>query len=166
MTSRAGDLRIVPVDGSNVDQFLELIAGLAEYEKLPPPDQGARARLARDATSDPPPFQARIALLDGVPSGFLSYYYGYSTFLGRPTLYLEDIFVREEHRHKGVGKEMFKYCVREAQAKGCGRIDWTALQWNLPAHRFYEGLGGKRMEWCLFRLAEEDFGRALSDEEC
>jgi GNAT superfamily N-acetyltransferase len=161
MAARTEGLSIVPVDRSNVDQYVGLIKALADYEKLSPPDEEARARLIRDVTSEPPLFQARIALLDGAPIGYLAFYYTYSTFLAKPTLFLEDIFVLEEHRKRGVGKELFRYCVREAREKGCGRMEWTALDWNHPAHRFYESLGGKKMDWFLFRLVEEDFDQAL-----
>jgi GNAT superfamily N-acetyltransferase len=161
MAARIEGLSIVPVDRSNADQYVGLIKALADYEKLSPPDEEARARLIRDATSEPPLFQARIALLDGVPVGYLAFYYTYSTFLAKPTLFLEDIFVLEEHRKRGVGKELFRYCVNEAVERGCGRMEWTALDWNHPAHCFYESLGGKRMDWFLFRLMEEDFNKAL-----
>jgi GNAT superfamily N-acetyltransferase len=160
MAARTEELKIVPVDRSNADQYVGLIKALADYEKLTPPDEGARARLIRDATSQPPLFQARLALLDGIPVGYLAFYYTYSTFLAKPTLFLEDIFVLEEHRHNGVGKALFRYCVREAKERGCGRMEWTALDWNHPAHRFYESLGGKRLDWFLFRLVEEDFDKA------
>lgn len=161
MAARTENLRIVPVDRSNADQYVTLIKALADYEKLTPPDEEARARLVRDATSDPPMFQARLALLDDQVVGYLTYFFTYSTFLAKPTLFLEDIFVLEAHRKNGVGKALFRYCVREAKSRGCGRMEWTALDWNNLAHRFYESMGGKQMDWFLFRLVKEDFDKAI-----
>jgi GNAT superfamily N-acetyltransferase len=159
MAGNMDDLMLVPVDCSNVDQYIALIEALADYEHLEPPDEGAKARLARDVTSESPLFWARIAYLDGKPVGYLTYYFTYSTFLAKPTLFLEDIFVLEQYRHRGIGKALFAYCVEEAKKKGCGRMEWSALDWNAPAHKFYEGLGGKKMPWFLFRLLAEDFDK-------
>jgi GNAT superfamily N-acetyltransferase len=154
-------LSIVPVDRSNADQYVDLIKALADFEKLPPPDLEARKRLVRDVTSDPPMFHAYLALIDGLPVGYLAFYFTYSTFLARPSLFLEDIFILEEHRKRGIGKELFRFCVREAWVKGCGRMEWTALDWNTPAHLFYESMGANKLSWVLFRLTKEDFGKAL-----
>jgi GNAT superfamily N-acetyltransferase len=161
MAARIEGLSIVPVNRSNGDQYVGLIKALADYEKLTPPGPEESSKLIRDCTSDPPLFHARLALLDGVPIGYLAFYFTYSTFLAKPTLFLEDIFILEEHRKKGIGRELFRFCVREAKARGCGRMEWTALDWNTPAHRFYESMGGKKLDWYIFRLSEDDFGKAL-----
>jgi GNAT superfamily N-acetyltransferase len=155
-------LSIVKVDGSNVDQYVELIKALADFEALDPPDEAGRTRLIRDVTSDPPMFHAYLAMVDGVPAGYLAFYFTYSTFLARPTLFLEDIFILEKYRKRGIGRELFRFCVREAKRRECGRMEWTALDWNSPAHRFYEGMGARRMDWYLFRLTADDFSKALN----
>jgi GNAT superfamily N-acetyltransferase len=161
VTGEVEGLRIVRVDRSNADRYVELIKALADFESLDPPDEEGRARLVRDLSSDPPMFHAYLALIDDVPVGYLAFYFTYSTFLARPSLFLEDIFILEEHRKRGIGKELFRFCVREAERRGCGRMEWTALDWNTPAHRFYEGLGANKLSWILFRLTREDFGKAL-----
>lgn len=161
MVKRTEGLSIVKVDRNNVDRYVELIKALADFEALDPPDEGGRARLIRDVTSDPPMFHAYLAMLDGSPVGYLAFYFTYSTFLARPTLFLEDIFILEGHRKKGIGRELFRFCVQEAERHGCGRMEWTALDWNAPAHRFYEGMGAKKMDWYLFRLTADDFRVAL-----
>lgn len=155
----------MPVDGTNVERYVDLIRALADFEALPPPDAQAKERLVRDVTSDPPLFHAYLAVLDGVPVGYLAFYFTYSTFLARPSLFLEDIFILEEHRKKGIGKELFRFCVREAESRGCGRMEWTALDWNTPAHLFYESMGAKKLSWFLFRLTREDFGKAMDLED-
>lgn len=155
------DLRIVRVDDKNVDDYVDLIRALAHFESLDPPDAEGRARLIRDVTSDPPLFHAFLAMLDDVPIGYLAFYFTYSTFLARPTLFLEDIFILEEHRRKGIGKRLFRFCVQEAERRGCGRMEWTALDWNTPAHEFYEGMGANKLDWVLFRLTASDYRKAL-----
>lgn len=161
MAHISDDLRIVKVDGTNVDRYVDLIRALANFEALDPPDEDARSCLFRDVTSEPPMFHAYLAMMDAVPIGYLTFYFTYSTFLARPTLYLEDIFVLEEHRKKGIGKRLFRFCVQEAERRGCGRMEWTALDWNTPAHGFYEGMGATKMDWFLFRLTAGDFHKAL-----
>jgi GNAT superfamily N-acetyltransferase len=144
--------RIEPVTQENFPDLLQLIEGLAEYEHLDPPDEAARARLFTDAFSHPPRYEAFLAIADGVAAGYVTFYCTYSTFLARPSLYLEDIFVRDEFRHRGIGSELFSFCRKIARERGCGRMDWQVLTWNEPAIRFYEMNGGKRLDWYSYRI--------------
>jgi len=149
------DLVISKVDEHNLQHLLHLIEELARFEHLAPPDRQARARLERDALRSDPPFSAFLAFLDSKPVGYITYYFTYSTFQGRPNLFLEDIFVHEGARQRGVGRELFRFCAQEALAQGCGRMEWSVLDWNENAIRFYESMGGKRLGWFFYRLDEE-----------
>ena len=132
-----------------------MIESLAAYEKLDPPDREARRRIVRDV------FSRRraslfVALHGGKHVGYALYFYTYSTFLARPTLYLEDLFVLEPYRRKGIGLALFVRCVREAVKHDCGRMEWSVLTWNHSAMEFYESLGGARLDdWCTYRLSPE-----------
>jgi len=138
---------------ADLPRLLELIDGLADYEKLPRPDAGARARLAADALADPPRFQALLAEVDGTVVGYAIYFFTYSTFLARPSLYLEDIFVLPESRGLGAGVALFRACAREAVRLECGRMEWQVLSWNEPSITFYERLGARHLDdWLPFRL--------------
>ncbi len=148
----------ITIDKLNEDNFYDftaLIAKLAGYEKLLPPDEDAVIRLKNDAFSDNPKYEAYVLYADDTPAGYITFYFTYSTFLAKQTLYLEDIFVAEEFRSKGLGKTLFEFCKKEAKIRGCGRMDWTVLTWNEPSVKFYEKLGGKRQDWYLYRLDEE-----------
>ena len=150
-------IRIKRVTPSNFSELEQLITSLAQYEHLDPPDAEARRRLFADAFSDPPRYEAWLAKADGVPAGYVTFYFTYSTFLARPSLFLEDIFVREEFRHRGIGHELFAFCREVAKERGCGRMDWQVLTWNEPAIRFYESEWGKRLDWYLYRIESKDF---------
>ena len=140
----------------DVPRLLELIDGLADYEKLARPDAAARERLAVDATSDPPRFSTLLAEIDGRAVGYAIYFFTYSTFRARPTLYLEDVFVLPEHRGQGAGVALFRACAREAVAQGCARMEWQVLAWNTPSIEFYERLGARHQaDWLPFRLDDE-----------
>ncbi|MDG6902854.1 MAG: GNAT family N-acetyltransferase [Nitrososphaerota archaeon] len=134
--------------------FLKLLVALAKYEKLDPPTPAAQKRILKDV------FEKRraslvMAIRGGVPIGYAFYFYTYSSFLAKPTLYLEDIFVLKEFRGFGVGKSLFVRCVKEASIQGCGRMEWSVLNWNSRAIRFYRRMGARRMgEWSVFRLDE------------
>ena len=142
---------IRPATKQDGKHFLSLIDALADYEKLARPDRAARRRLLRDAFGKR--FDALIAIVNGEAVGYAIYFETYSSFLARPTLYLEDIFVLKEYRKQKIGLRLFRRCVAEARRRGCGRMDWMVLDWNEPAIRFYEKLKAKRMkEWILFRL--------------
>ncbi len=139
-----------PDDG---DLLLELVQGLADYERLDGPDAEARARLIADATATPPRFEARVVEVDGRAVGYAVFFMTYSTFLARPSLFLEDLFVLPDARGRGAGSALFDAVLAEAQARGCGRMEWTALAWNAPAIAFYEARGARALhEWHMFRL--------------
>lgn len=157
-----GERRTVPgleierVGAENFDDFLDLIEGLAAYERLDPPGDEAKARLRRDGLADPPRFEAWLGRLHGAPIGYLILLQAYSSFLARPTLYLEDLFVLEEHRRAGVGQALFEFCVRQARERGFGRLEWCVLDWNEPAIRFYEKNGARRLGWFFYRLERDE----------
>jgi GNAT superfamily N-acetyltransferase len=131
--------------------LLRLVRALAEYESLPGPGPAEARRLAADAGRR---FQALIAVDEGGRAvGYAIWFLTYSTFLARPTLWLEDLFVDPACRGTGAGTALFDACVAKALAMGCGRMEWTALDWNTPAHRFYERKGARRLkDWWIFRL--------------
>jgi GNAT superfamily N-acetyltransferase len=133
-----------------------LIEALAKYEKLDPPDDDARLRLAEDIWGERPRAEAWLALFDGLPVAYAFTFETYSTFLARPTLYLEDLFVLPEFRRKGMGEAIFRHLASEAVDRGCGRMEWACLDWNEPGLRFYGKLGARHMgEWASFRLTAE-----------
>lgn len=144
------------VKPENFDTFVNLIEKLAEYEKLSPPDEAAKLRLRDDAFSDNPRYEAYLGFIDEIPAGYITFYFTYSTFLAKPTLYLEDIFVLEQYRKLGLGKALFEFCRDVARKRGCSRIDWAVLTWNEPSIKFYEKQGGKRQEWYLYRLEGDE----------
>jgi GNAT superfamily N-acetyltransferase len=142
---------------SDSEAILDLVRGLAEYEKLSPPDAAAQKRLIRDMFSDPPRISALLAEADGAPVGYAFYFFTYSSFLALPTLYLEDLFVLPDYRKKRAGLTLFQALVIEAVRLGCGRMEWTVLDWNALAIDFYRRLGAKHMkEWHLYRLTRDE----------
>jgi GNAT superfamily N-acetyltransferase len=151
-----GSVVIRSLRTGDVPRFLALIDGLADYEHLTPPDEEARVRLARDATSDPPRFCALVAELEGQLVGYAICFEVYSTFLAKPALYLEDIFVLREVRCHGVGRAFMTALAREAHSRGCARMVWQALDWNAQAIHFYERLGARHMDnWNTYVLDQE-----------
>ncbi|PVV83309.1 GNAT family N-acetyltransferase [Dehalogenimonas alkenigignens] len=133
--------------------IVSLIEALAEYEALEPPTDAARARLAAELASPRPRFEAFIAECGGEPAGFALVFETYSSFLAKPKLYLEDIFVLPAFRRHGVGKALFEHLAATARRRGCAVMEWTALDWNSPAHKFYGKMGGRHLKaWQVFRL--------------
>lgn len=133
-------------------EFFSLLCELAKYEHLDSPDEDARARLQTDLLKESPAIEAYIGRYEKTPVGFATFFFSYSTFLARPTLFLEDIFVLESYRGNGYGKQLFEFCRNEARTRGCGRMDWMVLTWNEPSIRFYEKIGGSRLGWYTYRL--------------
>jgi GNAT superfamily N-acetyltransferase len=156
-----GSVDIVKVDRSNMKDFLRLIGGLARYERAAPPDDAAKARLEADALSADPPFRAFVTYIGDKPIGYIIHHYTYSTYDGRRIFFLEDLFVTEDARKKGVGKEMFRFCLDEAKRQNCCEIQWAVLTWNEDAIGFYERMGGKRLDLHAYVIGEKDFDRSV-----
>jgi GNAT superfamily N-acetyltransferase len=136
-----------------VPVILDLIRGLAGYERLLHEVEATAAQIRRHGFGPRRCFETLICRKQGRPVGFALYFFTYSTFLGRPSLYLEDLFVRPEERGNGAGKALLAALARIAVRRGCGRMEWAVLDWNRPAIGFYERLGaGLRREWILTRL--------------
>src|SRR5688500_5143068 len=112
--------------------LVRLIVALAKFEKLTPPDTAARKRLIRDGLGARAKFESWLAVVDGEPepAGYMILVNLYSSFEARPTLYLEDLFVLPEYRARGIGKAMMRRCIELAWKRGCGRMEWTCLDWN------------------------------------
>lgn len=160
----ADQVVIRPLTHADIEAFLGLVDALADYERLPRPDPEARRRLAADALGNPPRFYVLLAELNGRPVGYAAYFETYSTFLARPTLYLEDIFVLEDARGRGVGRALMQALAREATRRGCGRMEWLVLAWNHPAIGFYERLGASRLDdWLVYRLTADQLARLASE---
>jgi GNAT superfamily N-acetyltransferase len=154
-------LSIRSVTAADLPAVLGLVQALADYEKLPPPDADARARLGAELLAQPPRLEALIAELDGQVVGYAAHFMTYSTFLARPTLYLEDLFVHPDARGKGAGSALFDACAQRAVERGCGRFEWQVLAWNTPASDFYLRKGATKLaDWVPFRLEGEALRRA------
>ncbi len=165
---RAGN-RIAAGDGTltirrgtvhDVALIVRMIRGLAEYEKLADEVEITAARVRQHGFGRRRYFQTLVCRRGRRAIGFALYFFTYSTFLGRPTLYLEDLFVLPEERGRGAGKALLAALGRIAVRGGCGRMEWTVLDWNEPAIRFYEGLGAElRRDWVLTRLTGAPLAR-------
>jgi GNAT superfamily N-acetyltransferase len=133
--------------------IVKLITELADFEKLTPPDKKAQKRLLKDAFGKNPVFKMLVADSGGVISGYAFYFFSYSSFLAKKTLYLEDIFITESKRSLGIGKLFFGKLVNIAEKNNCGRMEWCVLGWNKNAIEFYNKLGAKPLnEWIYYRL--------------
>ena len=143
---RAGTTRDVPT-------ILALIRGLAEYERLAHQMEATAARVRAHGFGRRRYFETLICRRGGRPVGFALYFFTYSTFLARPSLYLEDLFVLPEERGAGAGKALLRALARIAVRRGCGRMEWAVLDWNRPAIGFYRRLGAQlKRQWILTRL--------------
>jgi GNAT superfamily N-acetyltransferase len=151
-------LNIRKATPDDIPLILEFIRELAEYERAPEQAVAMPEDLRRDGFSGEPRFYVEIAEWDGEPAGFALWFFNYSTWQGKPGLYLEDLFVRPRFRKKGIGKALLVHLARVSVEKGCGRYQWQVLDWNTPAIDFYESLGAKVMkEWLTMRVT----GKAL-----
>lgn len=148
------NVTVRPATSADADAFLSLVDALADYEKLARPDEAARARLVADAWERTPSrFEAYLAWDDGEAVGYAICFETYSSFLARPTLYIEDLFVTPSARGKGAGRALFDFLQAEAKRKGCGRMEWVCLDWNRLAIDFYARRGAQHLtEWRYYRL--------------
>ena len=140
---------------NDVPLILEFIKGLAEFEKLAHEVVATTDILNETLFGEKSFAEVIIAELDGKPAGFTLFFHNFSTFLGRPGLYIEDLYVRPEYRGKGIGKALLSFCAELAKERNCGRMEWWVLKWN-PARKFYDKIGAKSMdEWVVYRLERE-----------
>ena len=139
---------------------LDFIQQLARYEKLEHQCVATAEEVRATLFGADAKAAALVAFEDGKTAGFAVYFWSYSTFLAKPGLYLEDLFVKPELRGRGIGKRIFQELLRIARANNCGRFEWSVLDWNEPAIKFYESLGAKaQAEWVRYRLDEEQISR-------
>ena len=143
--------------------ILSLIRELAEYERAPDAVVTTQAGLREMLFGPKRSAEVLLAQEEGEPVGFAVYFYSFSTWLGRPGLYLEDLFVRPSVRGKGFGRALLERLAQIAQERGCGRMEWAVLNWNDPAIQFYKKLGAEPMtEWTVYRLTQEGIARLAS----
>lgn len=149
-------LNIRPASAADVPLILTLIRDLAAYEKLEHEVVATEEQLRENLFGAQPQAEVLIAEWNGEAAGFALFFHNFSTFLGRRGLYLEDLFVREQHRGKGIGKALLIRLAGIAVERGCGRFEWAVLDWNTPAKEFYESLGASRVpEWEIYRVTGE-----------
>jgi GNAT superfamily N-acetyltransferase len=148
---------------SDVPLVLELIRALATYERAPDEVTATPEILKETLFGKKPSAEVLLLFENDVAAGFALFFHNFSTWIGRPGLYLEDLFVRPEHRGKGYGRALLIHLAKIARDRGCGRMEWAVLNWNEPAIQFYRKLGAKPMnEWTVFRLTRGEIA-SLAD---
>ena len=148
--------RLRSATSDDVPVIAALIRGLARFEKLEQEVVMTEELLAAGLFGDRPYAEVVLAEDDGRPVGFALFFHNFSTFLGRPGIYLEDLFVLPEHRGQGIGRMLLAHLARLAVERGCGRLEWAVLDWNRDAIKFYERLGAQpNSDWTVYRLAGE-----------
>ena len=154
------ELTIRPAGEADVPVILELIRGLAEYERAPDEVVCDDARLRESLFGAKPDAEVLLACMGGAPAGFAVFFHNYSTWWGRRGLYLEDLFVRPAMRGKGIGKALLKALATIARDRECARMEWAVLDWNQPAIDFYRSLGAvAKDEWTVYRLNRAEIER-------
>jgi len=152
----AAEVMVRAAAPSDVDFIVDSIRALADYERLSHECAPDPARLAEHLFAEPRYAEALIAEIAGARVGYALFFLSYSTFLTRPGLFLEDLFVQPDARGCGAGKALLDALVRLAKERGYGRVEWSVLDWNEPAIRFYRSLGAKPQEdWTIYRVADE-----------
>ncbi len=156
-------LRIDAATPADLPVILELIRGLAAYEREPDAVKATEALLERALFGPRPAAEAALARWEGAPVALALWFTTFSTWTGRPGLWLEDIFVRPEYRRRGIARALMAYLARLARDRGYGRFEWSVLDWNRPALDFYRGLGAVAMdEWTTHRLSGAAIDRLAS----
>jgi GNAT superfamily N-acetyltransferase len=162
---QSADFEIRTARMEDVPVILQLIRDLATYERAPNEVTATEEQLVDVLFGERPAAEVLLAFEGKLPVGFAVYFYNFSTWLGRPGLYLEDLFVKPEKRGEGYGRALLVELANIARDRGCGRMEWAVLNWNEPAIKFYRTLGAKPMnEWTVFRLTRDEIAR-LADSE-
>jgi GNAT superfamily N-acetyltransferase len=151
---------IRPATETDLPVILQLIRDLAEYEREPEAVVATEESLREVLFGSKPAAEVLLALEEEHAVGFAVFFHNFSTWLGRPGLYLEDLFVRPSERGKGYGRALLERLAQIAHERGCGRMEWAVLDWNEPAIQFYKKLGAQPMtEWTVFRLTRDEIAR-------
>ena len=146
-------LSIRPATSADLPLIAQFIRDLADYEKLAHEVRFDDATLGEKLFDERPYAEVLIGEIDGSPQGFALFFHNFSTFEGRPGIYLEDLFVRPEARGAGLGKALLAHLAQLCVERDCARLEWSVLDWNAPAIGFYEGLGARLMdEWTVMRV--------------
>ncbi len=157
-------LKIRPATREDAPVIAGLVRELADYEKLLHEAKATPADFLRELESPNPVIHVLIAEWNGEPAGFALYFFNFSTFVGRPGLYLEDLFVKPALRSHGIGRGLLRALARVARERNCGRMEWAVLDWNEPALRFYQTLGARQMkEWIVHRLTPVEIEKLASE---
>jgi GNAT superfamily N-acetyltransferase len=152
----ADDLEITPATEDDLPVILGLIKALAEYEHLSHEVQATEEGLRISLFGPRPMAEVVLARIEGRPVAFAVFFHNYSTFVGRPGLYLEDLFVLPDYRRRGIGRRLLKHLAGIAVARNCGRMEWAVLEWNEDAIHLYRGVSARSMDdWMLFRLTAD-----------
>src|SRR6267154_3286542 len=160
------DFQIRPACVEDVPVILQLIRDLAAYERAPDEVHATEEQLVEVLFGERPAAEVLLAFEEQSAVGFAVYFHNFSTWLGRPGLYLEDLFVKPDKRGKGYGRALLVELAKIARDRGCGRMEWAVLDWNEPAIKFYRSLGAKPMhEWTVFRLTREEIARLAEGEK-
>ena len=160
---QVADFKIRPARLQDVPIILQLIHDLATYERAPDEVSATEGQLVDVLFGEKPAAEVLLAFEEESPIGFAVYFYNFSTWLARPGLYLEDLFVKPEKRGKGYGRALLIELAKTARDRSCGRMEWAVLDWNEPAIKFYRSLGAKPMhEWTVFRLTGEGISELAS----
>jgi GNAT superfamily N-acetyltransferase len=153
MSQTEGDVIIRAAKPADGPAYVELVRALAVFANLAPPDETAAARLLEHAFGDRPRYELLVAEVGGAVQGYAAFYETYSTFRALPSLYLEDLFVHARARGRGAGTALMRALGRLAVERGCGRFEWTVLDWNAVGQRFYRSLGARILtEWQVCRV--------------
>ena len=162
--SSSSEFRIEPATEIDIPLILAFVKGLAEYEGLAHEVVATEETLGESLFGPQASTEAVIAYSATEPVGFAVFFHTYSTYLGRSCLYLEDLFVLPEWRGRGAGRRLLGYVASIAVARNCGRLEWSVLDWNEPAIRFYQGLGARPMDdWTVYHLAGDALERLGGD---
>ncbi len=160
MRTETKNFTIRPATIVDVPIILQLIRDLATYERAPNEVTATEAQLIAVLFGEKPVAEVLLAFEDEMPIGFAVFFRNFSTWLGKPGLYLEDLFVKPEARGKGYGRALLIYLARIARDRGCGRMEWAVLDWNEPAIQFYKKIGARPLdEWQIFRLTRDGIAK-------
>ncbi|HKI79110.1 MAG TPA: GNAT family N-acetyltransferase [Ignavibacteriaceae bacterium] len=155
-------LKIRQANNEDTALILSLIKEIAEYEKLGHEVSATEKDIKNNLFGEKRYAEVLIAEYDEEPAGQALFFHNFSTFVGRPGIYLEDLFVRPKFRGKGIGKSLLLELIKLAEERKCGRVEWCVLDWNEPAIKFYKKLGAVSMDgWSIFRVTEDKFSKIL-----